>query len=86
VEYLKHQNNQRKMGFNKRYLTESSIRSVANSDKENFKGFQRYMIGADAYIIEQNENNWASNIFNKFDNADEEEQKQIFVNITLNKI
>ena len=74
------------MGFNKRYLTESSIRSMADSNQENFPGFQRYMIGADAYIIEQNENNWASSIFNKFNDANKEEQEQIFVNIILNKI
>ena len=74
------------MGFHKRYLSESSIRSYANSDKENFNGFRRYMIGADAYIIEQTKDSWASNIHNKFYNADEEEQKQIFKNITQNKI
>jgi len=44
------------------------------------------MIGADAYIIEQTKGSWASNIHDKFYNADEEEQKQIFKNITQNKI
>tara|TARA_Y100000385_G_C13005895_1_gene599404 strand:+ start:511 stop:645 length:135 start_codon:yes stop_codon:yes gene_type:complete len=44
------------------------------------------MIGADAYIIEQSESSWASDIHDKFYNADEEEQKQIFKNITQNKI
>ena len=74
------------MGFHKRYLSESSIRSNANSDKENCNRFRRYMIGADAYIIEQSESSWASDIHDKFYNADEEEQKQIFKNITQNKI
>jgi len=86
VEYQTDQTDQKikkKMGFNKRYLSESSIRSMADSNQENFPGFQRYMTSADAYIIE---GSWASRIYNKFSKADLETQEQIFVNIILKKI
>ena len=71
------------MGFNKRFLSESSIRAYANSYKDNFNMFLRYMTSADAYIIE---GSWASKIYNKFSKADLETQRQIFENITQEKI
>ncbi len=71
------------MSFNKRFLSESSIRSFAKSYKDSFHWFQRYMIYADAYIIE---GDWASDMYNKFGEAGEEERRTIHQQIANDEI
>ena len=47
------------MGFNKRFLSEESIRAFA---KNGFNSFEVYMTCADAYIVSMG---WASKIYDK---------------------
>jgi hypothetical protein len=61
------------MSFNKRFLSESSIRSFAKSYKDSFHWFQRYMVYADAYIIE---GDWASKIHKKFNKFEEDSEER----------
>ena len=61
------------MSFNKRFLSESSIRSFAKSYKDSFHWFQRYMVYADAYIIE---GDWASEIYDRFGKAEEDSEER----------
>jgi hypothetical protein len=61
------------MSFNKRFLSESSIRSSAKSNQDSFHWFQRYMVYADAYIIE---GDWASDIHDKFCKAEEDSEER----------
>lgn len=74
------------MGFNKRFLSESSIRSFAKSN--NFHWFQRYMVYADAYIIEGGPNDWANKMYHKFGQAgeDSEERKELHRKIANDEI
>jgi hypothetical protein len=51
------------MGFNKRYLSERGIRSYAKSNVDSFHWFERYMVGADAYIIESEPEDFASKFY-----------------------
>lgn len=69
------------MGFNKRFLSENSIRTFAKVD--SFNRFEHYMICADAYIIETG---WASEIYHKFGEAEESERKNIHQSIINNLI
>jgi hypothetical protein len=69
------------MSFNKRFLSENSIRSFAKAD--SFKSFERYMTYADAYITETG---WASEIYHKFGEAEESERKNIHQSIINNLI
>ena len=71
------------MSFNKRFLSESSIRSFAKSYKDSFHWFQRYMVYADAYIIE---GDWASDMYRKFGEAEEEERRIIHQQIVNEEI
>lgn len=73
------------MGFNKRFLSESSIRSSAKSHKDSFHWFQRYMVYADAYIIE---GEWASEIYHRFGEAkeDSEERRELHRQIANDEI
>jgi hypothetical protein len=68
------------MGFNKRFLSEESIRAFA---KNGFNSFEVYMTCADAYIVSMG---WASKIYDKFGNANEEERKSIHKKIANNEI
>ena len=69
------------MSFNKRFLSDDSIRSFAKAD--SFKSFERYMTCADAYIIETG---WANEIYHKFGEAEEAERKNIHQSIINNLI
>jgi len=73
------------MSFNKRFLSESSIRSFAKSYRDSFHWFQRYMVYADAYIIE---GDWASGIYERFGEAgeDSEERRKIHQQIVNDEI
>jgi hypothetical protein len=73
------------MGFNKRFLSESSIRNFAKSNHDSFHWFQRYMVYADAYIIE---GDWASEIYHKFGEAgeDSEERRKIHQQLVNDEI
>jgi len=62
------------MGFNKRFISEDSIRSMAKSYKDNFHWFQRYMVYADAYIIQ---GEWASDIYHQFGKMEEDSEGRI---------
>ncbi len=59
------------MGFNKRFLSEDSIRSFANS---SFDSFETYMTCADAYIVNLG---WAEKIYHQFGKAEKTERKEI---------
>jgi hypothetical protein len=59
------------MGFNKRFLSEESIRAFAQND---FKSFEVYMTHADAYIVNMG---WAEKIYHQFGEAEEKERKSI---------
>lgn len=61
------------MGFHKRFLSESSIRTFAKSNRDSFHWFQRYMVYADAYIIE---GDWASKIHKQFCKAEEDSEER----------
>ena len=73
------------MGFYKRFLSEDSIRNFAKSHCDSFHWFQRYMVCADAYMIE---GDWASEIWHKFDEAgkDSEERRKIHQQLVNNAI
>jgi len=58
------------MGFNKRFLSEDTIRT--NAKNNTFHWFQRYMVYADAYIIDTSKGDWASKIHNEFCEAKED--------------
>ena len=66
------------MGFNKRYLSEKGIRSYAKSNVDSFHWFERYMVGADAYIIESEPGDFASKFYDKFGQANQEKRKELF--------
>ena len=76
------------MSFNKRFLSESSIRSYAKSNKDSFHWFQRYMVYADAYIIDMTNGDWAQQIHDRFCNAkeDSEERRKIHQQIVNDEI
>ena len=73
------------MGFNKRFLSEESIRSFAKSHKDSFHWFQRYMVYADAYIVDTG---WASDIYDRFGKAgeDSEERRELHRQIANDEI
>ena len=64
------------MSFNKRFLSESSIRSFAKSYHDSFHWFQRYMVYADAYIIDTTNGDWASDIHDRFCKAEEDSEER----------
>ena len=68
------------MSFNKRFLSEGSIRSFA---KNEFNSFETYMTNADAYITETG---WASKMYDKFGMADEDQRRKIHLQIQNNEI
>lgn len=68
------------MGFNKRFLSEESIKASA---KNSFDSFETYMINADAYIIS---GDWANKIYHQFGEATKEERKKIHSQISKNQI
>jgi hypothetical protein len=76
------------MGFNKRYLSEDSIRSNAKSNADSFHWFQRYMVYADAYIIDMTNGDWASKIHNQFCEAESDsiERRELHQKIVNNEI
>jgi hypothetical protein len=63
------------MSFNKRFLNEKSIRSFAKAN--DFKSFERYMINADAYIIDTSDGLFASILHTNFCNGNEKTRKEI---------
>ncbi len=63
------------MSFNKRYLSEDSIRSNAKSN--SFHWFERYMVNADAYIIDTSKGDFAEKIHEKFGKSNEEGRQEI---------
>lgn len=65
------------MSFNKRFLSEDSIRSYAKSNADSFHWFERYMIGADAYIIDTTNGTFAEKIYEKFGRSNEEGRREI---------
>lgn len=62
------------MSFNKRFLSKDSIKSYAKSS--SFHWFQRYMVYADAYIIEDDGTGWASKFYDNFGKAGEDSEKR----------
>lgn len=74
------------MGFNKRFLSEDSIRSSAKNS--NFHWFQRYMVYADAYIIDTSKGDWASKMYHQFGQAgeDSEERRELHRKIANDEI
>jgi len=74
------------MGFNKRFLSEDSIRSSAKNN--TFHWFQRYMVYADAYIIDTSNGNWASDIYHQFGKAgeDSDERRELHRKIANDEI
>jgi hypothetical protein len=66
------------MGFNKRYLSEGGIRSYAKSNRDSFNWFERYMVGADAYIIESEPEDFASKFYDEFRQSNQEKRKELF--------
>ena len=73
------------MGFNKRFLSEEGIRNTAKHYKDHFQWFQRYMVYADGYILEDS---WASKIFEQFGEfgEDSEERKILHQQIVNGEI
>jgi hypothetical protein len=65
------------MSFNKRYLSEDSIRSHAKSNPDSFHWFERYMVNADAYIIDTTKGDFAETIYEKFGEGNEEVRREI---------
>jgi len=65
------------MSFNKRYLSEDSIRSHAKSNSDSFHWFERYMVNADAYIIDTSKGDFAEMIYEKFGEGSEEVRREI---------
>jgi hypothetical protein len=59
------------MGFNKRFLSEESIRAFAQND---FQSFETYMTNADAYIVNMG---WADKIYHQFGEANEKQRKEL---------
>jgi hypothetical protein len=68
------------MGFNKRFLSEESIRSFAKND---FPSFESYMTNADAYIVNTG---WAEKIYHKFGESDQKGRKTLHKQISKNEI
>jgi len=66
------------MGFNKRFLSERGIRENAKSSSDSFYWFEKYMVGADAYIIESEPGDFASKFYNEFGQANQEKRKELF--------
>lgn len=62
------------MSFNKRFLSKESIISQAKNN--SFHWFQRYMVYADAYIIEDDGTQWASKFYDEFGKAGEDSEKR----------
>lgn len=65
------------MSFNKRFLSEESIRSYAKSNVDSFHWFERYMVCADAYIIDMTKGDFAEKIHEKFGEGNEEIRREI---------
>jgi len=63
------------MSFNKRFLSKDSIKNYAKSS-DSFHWFQRYMVYADAYIIEDDGTGWASKFYDEFGKAGENSEKR----------
>lgn len=76
------------MGFNKRFLSEDSIRGYAKANADSFHWFQRYMVHADAYIIDMTNGSWASDIHSQFCKAkeDSDERRELHRKIVNNEI
>jgi len=65
------------MSFNKRYLSEDSIRSHAKANPDSFHWFERYMVYADAYIIDTTKGDFAEKIYEKFGEGNEAVRREI---------
>lgn len=74
------------MGFNKRFLSEETIRSNAKSNSDSFHWFERYMIHADAYIIDTTKGDFASKIHSQFWEGNEEERRKIHQQLVNDEI
>jgi len=74
------------MSFNKRYLSEDSIRSHAKSNPDSFHWFERYMVYADAYIIDTTKGDFAEKIYEKFGEGNEEVRREIHRQLVNNEI
>lgn len=74
------------MSFNKRYLSEDSIRSSAKSNSDSFHWFERYMVYADAYIIDTTNGTFAEEIYEKFGESTEEGRREIHRQLVNNEI
>lgn len=63
------------MSFKKRILNEETIRLFAKSN--TFHWFQRYMVHADAFIIEGSDNDWPSIIHKRFCDLEEDSEERV---------
>lgn len=74
------------MGFNRRYLSEDSIRKSASSSLSSFESFEKYMTSSDVYIIQGENSKWALDVFQIFKNANQVNRLQIYHSIQKGEI
>ena len=74
------------MSFNKRYLSEDSIRSSAKANSDSFHWFERYMVYADAYIIDTTNGDFAEKIYKKFGEGNGELRREIHKQLVNDEI
>jgi hypothetical protein len=74
------------MGFNRRYLSEDSIRKAASSSLSSFDTFEKHMTTSEVYIIQGENTKWTSEVFHKFKESNRTNRLQIYHSIQKGEI